>query len=133
MSSHLLTFSRGRMTTSGAKRGVTGRVFTIELDSGDALKKVNVPNGTQRILLEGTIGALEKARFMEDAILELAGTGGVLRVDLSRNDLARSIRKKREEDEARVPPTRAPRFNRDNSSIYQRGRLRHGKGARDTS
>jgi len=76
-----------------AKEGVKGRVFTIELDSGDALKRVSVPNGAQRILLEGTIGQLKHARFVEDAILELVGTGGVLRVDLSRNDLARFSQK----------------------------------------
>lgn len=75
------------MAITGAKRDVKRRVFTIELDSGDALKKVNVPNGTRRILLEGTIGSLKKARFLEGAILELVGTEGVLRVDLSRKDM----------------------------------------------
>ena len=75
------------MVTSGVKRGLKGRVFSIELDSGNALKKVSVPNGKQRVLLEGTIGSLEHARFVEDAILELIGTDGVLRVDLSKEDL----------------------------------------------
>jgi len=75
------------MTTSGAKRGLKARVFSIELGSGSALKKVSVPSGKQRILLEGTIGLLEHARFVEDAILELIGTDGVLRVDLSKEDL----------------------------------------------
>ena len=70
--------------------GVKGRVFTIELDSGDALKRVSVPNGAQRILLEGTIGPLKRAWFVEDSILELVGTRGVLRVDLSKNDLERT-------------------------------------------
>lgn len=76
------------MTASGAKRVAKERVFSIELDSGNALKKVSVPNGTQRILLEGTIGSLEHAKFVEDTILELVGTEGVLRVDLSKEDLA---------------------------------------------
>jgi hypothetical protein len=71
-----------------AKKGLgKGRVFTVELDSGSDLKKVSVPNGNRRILLEGTIGALRKAEFLEDSILELQGSGGVLRVDLSREDL----------------------------------------------
>jgi len=75
------------------KRDVKGRVFTVELDSGDGLKRVSVPNGAQRILMEGTIGPLKKAWFIEDSILELVGTSGVLRVDLSRNDLAKSSQK----------------------------------------
>ena len=78
------------MTDWEAKQAITRRVFTIELDSGDALKKVSVPNGTQRIFLEGTIGSLKHARFLEGSILELFGTEGVLRVDLSRDDLERN-------------------------------------------
>jgi hypothetical protein len=39
--------------------------------------------------MEGTIGALKYAEFVEDTVLELVGTGGVLRVDLSREDLAK--------------------------------------------
>jgi len=84
---------------SDTNKGVKGRVFTIELDSGDALRRVSVPNGAQRILMEGTIGPLKHARFVEDAILELVGTGGVLRVDLSRNDLARPSQRCLEEEE----------------------------------
>ena len=82
-----LSISRGRMAITLVKRAAKGRVFTIELDSGDALKKVSVPNGPQRLLLEGTIGSLRHAGFVEDSILELVGTKGSLRVDLSRKDL----------------------------------------------
>ena len=70
-----------------------GRAFIIELDSGDCLKKVTVPNGNQRILIEGTIGKLKRAEFVEDLVLELVGSGGVIRVDLSREDLARRTEK----------------------------------------
>jgi len=72
---------------SDAKQSRKERVFTVELNSGSDLRKVNVPNGTQRILVEGTIGTLEHARFVEDTVLELVGSGGVLRVDLAREDL----------------------------------------------
>ena len=65
-----------------------GRVFTLELNSGDDLKKVTVPSGAQRILLEGTIGSLKQAAFVEDTVFELVGTEGTFRVDLSRQDLA---------------------------------------------
>jgi len=69
------------------------RVFTLELNSGKGLKKVNVPDGTQRLLMEGTIGTLKRAEFVEGAILELIGTEGTLRVDLSMEDLASSDRR----------------------------------------
>jgi len=80
------------------RRRVAGRVFTIELNAGSDLKKVSIPNGPQRLLLEGTIGSLKHAKFVEDSVLELVGTGGTLRVDLSREDIARpSLAKSRSE------------------------------------
>jgi hypothetical protein len=71
------------------KRSAPRRAFTLELDSESGIKKVTVPNGDHRLLLEGTIGSLKHAKFVEDSVLELAGTGGVLRIDLSREDLAK--------------------------------------------
>jgi len=74
------------------------RVFTVELDSGSSLRRVTVPNGAGRLLLEGTIGQLKHAEFVEDEVLELTGTGGVLCVDLSREDLAGAAFKPRTGD-----------------------------------
>ncbi len=79
-----------------ADRNNVGRVFTIELSSGHDVRKVNVPNGTQGLLLEGTIGSLKHARFVDEVVLELLGTKGALRVDLSMEDLAKSSRYPRE-------------------------------------
>ena len=77
-----------------AKLGAANkRGFSIELDSGSDLKRLNVPNGTQRILMEGTIGALKRVEFVEDSVLEMVGSRGVLRVDLSREDLAKRTEK----------------------------------------
>jgi len=82
------------------RRRVAGRVFTIELNTVSDLKKVSIPNGPQRLLLEGTIGSLKHAKFVENAVLELVGTGGTLRVDLSREDISRpSLAKSRGEGE----------------------------------
>ncbi len=63
------------------------RVFTVELNSGADLKKVSIPNGSQRILMEGTIGSLKRVGFIEDRIFEIVGTAGVLRIDMSEEDL----------------------------------------------
>ena len=34
------------------------RVFSVELSSGNDRRRVSVPNGLRRLLIEGTIGAL---------------------------------------------------------------------------
>ena len=72
------------MAKSTVRKQNLERVFTVELNSGTDLKKVNIQNGTERVLVEGTIGVLKRAAFVEGTVLEVAGTDGVLRVDLSK-------------------------------------------------
>jgi hypothetical protein len=74
-------------------------VFTVELKSRGNVKNVTLSNGAQGVLIEGTLGALERAEFVEDMVLEVTGENGVLRVDLAREDLAKQTRKA-EENEA---------------------------------
>ncbi len=64
-----------------------GRVFVLELNSRDGVKNVDVPGGSQRIVIEGTLGTLRSAEFVDCEVLELVGSGGILRVDLSEKDL----------------------------------------------
>ncbi len=64
------------------------RAFSIELNSKISLKNISLCNGShQRVVLEGTIGELEYAGFTECTILEIVGKKGVLRVDLTQNEL----------------------------------------------
>jgi len=74
---------------SETKRSEKERVFIVELHSTSDVKNVIVENAAQRIVMEGTIGALRHAEFVEDTVLELSGTRGVLRIDLAREDLVK--------------------------------------------
>jgi hypothetical protein len=67
---------------------VKARAFTVELDSSRDVERVMVPNGTGGFLVEGNIGRFKHASFVEDSVLEVMGTRGILRVDLSRKDFA---------------------------------------------
>jgi hypothetical protein len=58
--------------------------FSIELKSKEYLKTINLANGTcENVLVEGTIGQLLHAEFVEGVMLEVVGSKGTLRVDLS--------------------------------------------------
>jgi len=70
------------------KRDADERAFAIELNSGSDLKNVNFTNWAQRIVLEGSIGTLKHADFVEGSVLELVGTEGVLKIDFSKEDMA---------------------------------------------
>ena len=81
------------MVTKQETTGIRG--FSIELNSGNDLQRVSVPNGNQRILVEGTIGTLRRVELVENSVLEVTGSSGVLRVDLSAEDLAKYTSKKK--------------------------------------
>lgn len=71
--------------SDGAKKG---RVFTVELESKAALKSASLGNGAHEgVLIEGTLGVLTKAGFLDGVVLEVLGTRGVLRVDLLSEEL----------------------------------------------
>jgi len=66
------------------------RSFSIELKSKANLKNITLNNNSQEnAIVEGTIGELEHAGFVEDMVLEVVGGKGVLRIDISENEIKR--------------------------------------------
>jgi hypothetical protein len=64
------------------------RSFSIDLRSKVDLKNITLNENLQEnALIEGTIGKLEHAGFVDDMILEVLGTKGVLRIDVSENEI----------------------------------------------
>ncbi len=64
------------------------RFFTVELKSKSHLTTVDLRNShSDNVLLEGTIGKLVKASFVEGVILEIAGRKGTLRINLEKAEL----------------------------------------------
>jgi hypothetical protein len=64
------------------------RFFSIELKSGVNLKNVTLTNeGQQNVLIEGSIGELQRAEFSEGIILEIVGDKGVLRINLALDEI----------------------------------------------
>ncbi len=62
--------------------------FSIELKAKEYIKTINLANGNREsVLVEGTIGQLQHAEFTEGIVLEVTGTKGILRLDLSREQI----------------------------------------------
>jgi len=60
------------------------RFFSVELKSKVNLKNVTLTNGgLENVLVEGTIGELQRAEFADGVVLEVVGDKGVLRVNLT--------------------------------------------------
>ncbi len=62
------------------------RVFTIELRSKGDVKNVYL-EGDEKVSVEGSLGTLRRAQFVDDLVLEVIGSKGELRLDLGPMDL----------------------------------------------
>ena len=80
-----------------ARNAKDKRMFTIELKSKSDLKSVSL-DGDERMFIEGSLGSFKRAQFVEDLVLEVEGSKGVLRVDLAMKDLERSIKSEEPKD-----------------------------------
>ena len=66
------------------------RSFSVELKSKANLKNITLNTDIQEnAVIEGTIGKLEHAGFVEDTVLEVTGRKGVLRIDISETEIKR--------------------------------------------
>jgi len=70
------------------------RAFSIDLNCRNSLNHASFDNDPRvrearndEITIEGTIGFFKKAQFVEGEILEIEGSEGVLRVDLTSQDI----------------------------------------------
>ena len=71
------------------------RFFSVELKSKVSLKNVTLSDSSlENVLLEGTLGQLQCASFAEGVILEVVGDKGVLRINLSQNDISKNQQQK---------------------------------------
>ena len=72
------------------------RSFSIELNSRDFIKRVSLPEGSgDRLIIEGLIGKLVEVELIEDIMLEIRATHGVLRIDLTRDEMEKTFRGKK--------------------------------------
>jgi hypothetical protein len=69
--------------------------FSVQLKSKDHVKNVSLNDETE-IVFEGYLGELTYIRIIEEAILEIKGTFGVLKVDLTQNELKKFLKQKEE-------------------------------------
>ncbi len=81
---------------SQKRNGKDERVFSIELKSKGDVKNVSL-DGNKKVFIEGSLGSLKRARFLEDLVLEVIGSNGELRIDLSQKDLQKESKNDRRE------------------------------------
>ena len=77
--------------------GKMEHAFSIEMKSKKHVRHISVSNESHdRVLFEGSLGELEELSMVEGAVLEVKGANGVLRIDLSEDELRKMLSQKEE-------------------------------------
>ncbi|HLN88744.1 MAG TPA: hypothetical protein VK253_01640 [Candidatus Binatia bacterium] len=64
------------------------RFFSVELSSKANLKNVTLANGGhENVLIEGTVGQLKHASFVDGVVLEVVCDKGILRINLTPDEI----------------------------------------------
>ena len=71
--------------------------FSVELNSKDHIRLVALDNYRNKTLIEGFLGELIALNFVEGVLLEIKGSNGTLRIDLSSEDLKKLLPHKNKE------------------------------------
>ena len=67
-------------------------MFSIELTSKNFVKHLAFPGDSDdKVLIEGFLGELKEISITEGIILEIQGTNGILRIDLSEEELRKLL------------------------------------------
>jgi hypothetical protein len=74
-----------------------GHGFSVEMKSKRHVKRIMLSDGTHEgVLFEGFLGEIKEIGMVEEAVLEIKGTNGTLRIDLSEEELRRMLSPKKE-------------------------------------
>lgn len=77
------------------KSQTTKHSFSVEMKSKEHIKQILLSSkGRNPVLFEGTLGNLGKVSLVEDLVLEIRGENGILRIDLSKDELCQFFEKK---------------------------------------
>lgn len=77
--------------------GKMEHAFSVEMKSKKYVRHMSISNESyDRVLFEGFLGELKELSMVESAVLEVRGANGILRVDLSEDDLRKMLSKKGE-------------------------------------
>ena len=71
--------------------------FSVEIESKKHLSNVLISNNSrERVLIEGFLGELSEIEMIENALIQFKGAYGVLRIDVSNDELWQKLRARTE-------------------------------------
>jgi hypothetical protein len=62
--------------------------FSVEIESKKHLTNVLISNNSrERVLIEGLLGEFSEIEIIENALIQFKGANGILRIDISKDEL----------------------------------------------
>jgi len=81
---------------TGVSNGRMEHAFSIEMKSKKHVRQISVSNESHnRVLFEGYLGQLKELSMVEGTMLEVVGANGVLRIDLSEDEVQKMLSNKK--------------------------------------
>ncbi len=68
-----------------------GRSFSVEIKSKKYLDKISILDDDKGVLIEGEYGELCCLSIHEEKLLEIQGSNGVFRIELTKSELAKLL------------------------------------------
>lgn len=72
-----------------------GRVLSIEVSSRKNLRSINISDHPDGVFLEVDLGDIQRASLIEDLLLQVIGSNGIIRFELTRNELEQILQSNR--------------------------------------
>ena len=67
------------------------RSFSIEIKSKNYLDKISINDANQGVLIEGEYGELCCLSLLEDKLLEIQGSNGIFRIEVTLEELTKIL------------------------------------------
>ncbi len=72
--------------------------FSVDMNSKKHVRHMSLSNEShERVLFEGVLGELKDLSMVEGVVLEITGANGILRIDLSEEEIRKMLFQKKEE------------------------------------
>ncbi len=72
--------------------------FSVDMNSKKHVRHISLSNEShERVLFEGVLGELKDLSMVEGVVLEIKGANGILRIDLSEEEIRKMLFQKKEE------------------------------------
>lgn len=82
--------------TMSSGESVKRHGFSVELDDRERVKRFFILNDSgNRVLFEGFLGELKEISLVEGLMLEVRGSNGIIRMELTEDELRRALAGKR--------------------------------------